>query len=45
MKPFAEMMRQQMLFMDAPMHARLRSICSAVFTPRRVEGLRTVIES
>ncbi len=45
MKPFAETMRQQMLFMDAPMHARLRSICSAAFTPRRVEELRTVIES
>jgi hypothetical protein len=27
------------------MHARLRGICSAAFTPRRVEGLRTDIES
>jgi len=45
MKPFAEMMRQQMLFMDPPMHARLRGICSAAFTPRRVEAMRNVIES
>ena len=45
MKPFAEVMRQQMLFMDGSMHARLRSICSAAFTPRRVEELRTLIES
>jgi pimeloyl-[acyl-carrier protein] synthase len=45
MKPFAEMMRQQMLFMDPPMHARLRAICSAAFTPRRVEAMRAVIES
>jgi pimeloyl-[acyl-carrier protein] synthase len=45
MKPFAEMMRQQMLFMDPPMHARLRSICSAAFTPHRIEELRKGIES
>lgn len=43
MKPFAEMMLQQMLFMDGAMHARLRSICSAAFTPRKVEALRTEI--
>jgi hypothetical protein len=45
MKPFAEMMLQQMLFMDAPMHSRLRNLCAAAFTPRRVEELRTVIQS
>jgi pimeloyl-[acyl-carrier protein] synthase len=45
MKPFAEMMSQQMLFRDGTMHARLRSICSAAFTPQRVEELRKVIES
>jgi pimeloyl-[acyl-carrier protein] synthase len=45
MKPFADMMRQQMLFMDPPMHARLRAICSAAFTPRRVEAMRVEIES
>ena len=27
------------------MHARLRGICSAAFTPRRVEAMRNVIES
>ncbi|MGA2814349.1 MAG: cytochrome P450 [Candidatus Acidiferrum sp.] len=45
MTPFADMMRQQMLFMDPPRHARLRAICSAAFTPRRVESMRRVIES
>lgn len=45
LKPFFEMMQQQMLFMNAPMHTRLRAICSAAFTPRRVEQLQSVIES
>jgi hypothetical protein len=45
MKPFAEMMRKQMLFMNPPMHARLRGICSAAFTPRRVEAMREDIEA
>lgn len=45
MKPFAEMMRQQMLFMDAPTHSRLRGLCSAAFTPRKVEELRRAIQS
>jgi pimeloyl-[acyl-carrier protein] synthase len=45
MKPFAEMMRKQMLFMNPPMHARLRAICSAAFTPRRVEAMRQEIEA
>jgi pimeloyl-[acyl-carrier protein] synthase len=45
MKPFAEVMLQQMLFMDAPAHGRLRSLCAAAFTPRRVEELRTVIQA
>jgi len=45
MKPFAEVMLQQMLFMDGAMHARLRGLCAAAFTPRRVEALRSVIES
>jgi len=44
MKPFAEVMLQQMMFMDGAMHSRLRNICAAAFTPRRVEELRTVIE-
>jgi pimeloyl-[acyl-carrier protein] synthase len=45
MKPFAEMMQQQMLFMDGAAHARLRTICAAAFTPRKVEELRTEIQS
>src|ERR1700691_5588633 len=45
MKPFSKMMLQQMLFMDGAKHVRLRSICSAAMTPRKVEDLRNVIES
>ena len=45
MKPFAEVMLQQMMFMDGAMHSRLRSLCAAAFTPRRVEELRGVIET
>jgi pimeloyl-[acyl-carrier protein] synthase len=44
MKPFSRMMLEQMMFMDGAKHARLRSICAAAFTPRRVEELRTRIE-
>ena len=43
--PFAEMLVKQMLFMDRPAHTRLRSLCSAAFTPRRVAGLRKAIQS
>jgi pimeloyl-[acyl-carrier protein] synthase len=45
MKPFAEVMRRQMMFMDGAQHTRLRNICSAAFTPRRVEALRAAIQS
>jgi len=45
MKPFAEVMLQQMLFMDGAMHARLRAICGAAITPKRVEELRNVIQT
>jgi cytochrome P450 len=45
MRPFSEVMLQQMMFMDGAMHSRLRAICAAAFTPRRVEELRGVIES
>jgi cytochrome P450 len=44
-QPFAEMLVKQMLFMDRPAHTRLRSLCSAAFTPRRVAGLRIAIQS
>src|SRR5579863_5629688 len=43
--PFAEMLVKQMLFMDRPAHTRMRSLCSAAFTPRRVVGLRAAIQS
>src|SRR5277367_2686981 len=45
MKPFAEMMLKQMMFMDGSVHSRLRGICAAAFTPRRVESMRSVIDS
>ena len=44
MTPFAEVMVQQMLFMDGDAHSRLRSLCSVAFTPRRVARLRGAIE-
>jgi len=44
-RPFSEMMRMQMMFMDGPRHKQLRGICSAAFMPNRVEKLREVIES
>jgi hypothetical protein len=43
MKPLSEIMLKQMMFMDGAMHSRLRSICAAAFTPRRVESLRGAI--
>jgi pimeloyl-[acyl-carrier protein] synthase len=45
MKPFAEVMLQQMMFMDGDKHIRLRSICSAAFTPRKVADLKAAIQS
>jgi pimeloyl-[acyl-carrier protein] synthase len=42
--PIAQVMVQQMLFMDAPAHTRLRGLCAEAFTPHRVEALRTHIQ-
>ena len=42
--PIAQVMVQQMLFMDPPAHTRLRGLCSQAFTPRRVEALRQHIQ-
>lgn len=42
--PVAAVMVRQMLFLDAPAHTRLRALCSAAFTPRRVEALRAHIQ-
>ena len=43
-EPIAQVMVKQMLFMDAPAHTRLRKLCSAAFTPRRVETMASLIE-
>jgi cytochrome P450 len=43
LNPIAQIMVQQMLFMDAPAHTRLRTLASAAFTPQRVERLRAHI--
>jgi pimeloyl-[acyl-carrier protein] synthase len=43
MTPIAQLMVQQMLFMDAPAHTRLRSLASYAFSPGRVAVLRTHI--
>src|ERR1700691_1115146 len=42
--PIAQVMVQQMLFMDAPSHTRLRGLCAEAFTPSRVEGMRSHIQ-
>ena len=45
MEPVADLMARQMLFLDAPDHTRLRKLCSSAFTPRRVEGMETIVAS
>ena len=40
LSPAAQVMVQQMLFMDPPAHTRIRSLAAKAFTPRRVEVLR-----
>ena len=44
LNPIAKVMVKQMLFMDAPMHTRLRDLASAAFTPAKVEVLRGHIQ-
>jgi pimeloyl-[acyl-carrier protein] synthase len=44
LSPIAQLMVQQMLFLDPPAHTRLRSLASQAFTPRRVEVLRAHIQ-
>jgi amino acid adenylation domain-containing protein len=41
--PIAQLMVQQMLFMDAAQHTRLRGLASRAFTPARIEALRSHI--
>lgn len=42
--PIAQVMVQQMLFLDPPAHTRIRALASAAFTPRRVAILRQRIQ-
>jgi cytochrome P450 len=41
--PIAQVMVKQMLFLDPPMHTRIRGLASYAFTPQRVEVLRAHI--
>ncbi len=41
LSPIAQLMVQQMLFMDAGQHTRLRGLASRAFTPARIEVLRS----
>jgi cytochrome P450 len=41
--PIARVMVKQMLFLDPPMHSRIRKLASHAFTPQRVEVLRAHI--
>jgi hypothetical protein len=43
LNPIAQVMVKQMLFLDPPAHARIRSLASHAFTPQRVEVLRAHI--
>ena len=40
----ADVMARQMLFLDPPQHTRVRHLFTSVFTPRRVDALRSSIE-
>jgi cytochrome P450 len=42
--PIAQLMAQQMLYMDPPQHSRLRALAASAFTPRRVDALRQHIQ-
>src|SRR5690349_15760006 len=44
LKPLAQVMVRQMLFLDSPSHERVRSLASNAFTPRRIEVLRSHIQ-
>ena len=41
LSPIAQLMVQQMLFMDGAQHARLRGLASRAFSPARIEVLRS----
>jgi pimeloyl-[acyl-carrier protein] synthase len=44
LKPFAQVMVRQMVFLDPPAHSRIRGLASKAFTPRRVKVLRSHIQ-
>ncbi len=44
LEPIAQVMIKQMLFMDGLAHSRLRRLCSAAFTSRRLDMLRSHIQ-
>lgn len=44
LRPIAQVMVRQMLFMDPPAHGRIRGLASGAFTPRRIENLRAHIQ-
>jgi pimeloyl-[acyl-carrier protein] synthase len=44
LSPVAELMVRLMLFMDAPMHTRLRGLASKAFSPARIETLKSHID-
>jgi pimeloyl-[acyl-carrier protein] synthase len=45
LSPYAQIMLNQMMFMDAPTHTRLRALCAVAFTPRRIEELCQKIQT
>ena len=45
LSPIAAVLHRQMFFMDGAAHARLRSLASTAFSPRRVEALQTHIQN
>jgi len=42
--PYAELMLKQVLFVDPPVHTRLRGACAIAFTPKKIEALRGTID-
>jgi cytochrome P450 len=44
LRPIAQVMVRQMLFLDPPEHSRIRGLGASAFTPRRVDNLRTHIQ-
>ena len=44
LNPIFDVIRQQMLFRDPPVHTRLRSLCASAFTPARAAKLRSHIQ-